>query len=216
MGLPRLDRGYWAKLAAGHTLKHPGIPADAVAHPEELRQQLERFAMYEQFPKQYLAGMMSAIIRSPEGRKRIDDYVKIGLRTPPDVGISMLMMDFIAKDRRAALARFNRPALSATASIEGIGIEKGGVLVKSLLDRASVRRRSRARKASGRIDPQSSGPALPRPRLLNDSHESPNVSPGVRIDFYAAAHSGERRTESERSGRRPSSHVSETRWPARL
>ncbi len=100
-------------------------PADAVAHPGELQQQLERFAMYEQFPKQYLAGMMNAIIRSPEGRKRIDDYVNIGLRTPPDVGITMLMMDFIAKDRRAALAKFNRPALIiASAQSEEIEAQR--------------------------------------------------------------------------------------------
>lgn len=90
--------------------------ADAVSRPQELRQQLERMAIYQQYPKQYLNGMMNAIIRSPEGRKRIDEYVAIGLNTPPDLGIGMLLMDFIAYDRRATLAAFNRPTLVIAAS----------------------------------------------------------------------------------------------------
>jgi non-heme chloroperoxidase len=63
--------------------------------------------------------MMNAIIQSPEGRKRIDEYVRIGLRTPPDLGVSMLIMDFIAYDRRAALAKFNRPTLIVAAARSG-------------------------------------------------------------------------------------------------
>jgi len=104
---------------AGYVLVDSSVgagPAPLVAHPDQLREQLERFAIYEQFPRQYLEGMMNAIIRTPEGRKRIDEYVKIGLRTPPDLGMTMLMMDFIAIDRRPALAKFNRPALIIAAA----------------------------------------------------------------------------------------------------
>jgi len=90
--------------------------AEAVAHPQALQQQLERLAIYEAYPRQYLEGMMKAIIRSQDGRKRIDELVKIGLRTPPDLGITMLLMDFIARDRRAALAKFNRPTLIIAAA----------------------------------------------------------------------------------------------------
>jgi len=42
--------------------------------------------------------------------------VKIGLHTPADLGITMLLMDFIARDRRAALAKFNRPTLIIAAA----------------------------------------------------------------------------------------------------
>ena len=85
--------------------------AHAVQRPQQLKQQLERLAIYARYPKQYLRGMMEAIIRSPEGRERIDEFVAIGLRTPPDLGIGMLVMDFIAYDRRPTLEAFNRPTL---------------------------------------------------------------------------------------------------------
>jgi microsomal epoxide hydrolase len=104
---------------AGYVLVDSPVSAGAagsVAHPEALREQLERLSLYEQYPRQYLDGMMNAIIRSPEGRRRIGELVEIGLRTPPDLGIAMLAMDFIARDRRAALAKFNRPTLIIAAA----------------------------------------------------------------------------------------------------
>lgn len=94
-------------------------PAAAVERPAQLQQLLERLAFYQQHPRQYLQGMMEAIIRSPAGRRRIDEYVDTGLRTPPDIGIAMLLMDFIAIDRRPALARFDRPTLVIAAASSG-------------------------------------------------------------------------------------------------
>ena len=93
--------------------------AAAVARPELLKGLLERLVLYQEHQKEYLQGMMNAIIQSPEGRQRIDEYVQIGLRTPPDLGVSMLMMDFVAYDRRAALAKFNRPTLIIAAAQSG-------------------------------------------------------------------------------------------------
>jgi pimeloyl-ACP methyl ester carboxylesterase len=93
--------------------------AAAVARPELLKGLLERLVLYQEHQKEYLHGMMNAIIQSPEGRKRIDEYVQIGLRTPPDLGVSMLMMDFVAYDRRATLAKFNRPTLIVAAAQSG-------------------------------------------------------------------------------------------------
>jgi non-heme chloroperoxidase len=91
-------------------------PAASVSRPDELKQTLERLAIYQRYPKEYLRGMMNAIIRSPQARERIDEYVAIGLRTPPDLGIGMLVMDFVAVDRRPALAKFNRPTLVIAAA----------------------------------------------------------------------------------------------------
>lgn len=99
-------------------------PAEAVRQPENLGQQLARFAIYERYPKEYLQGMMEAIIRSPAGRAHIDEYVTIGLRTPPDLGISMLIMDFLAVDRRAALESFNRPTLVIAAQSGDVETQK--------------------------------------------------------------------------------------------
>lgn len=90
--------------------------ADSVSRPDALKQQLEMMVIYQQHQAEYLHGMMNAIIRSPEGRKRIGEFVEIGLNTPPDLGISMLVMDFIAYDRRPALAKFNRPTLIIAAA----------------------------------------------------------------------------------------------------
>lgn len=89
--------------------------AAAVASPESLKLLLERLELYGRYPKEYLRGMMAAIIRTPEGRARVDELVELGLRTPPDIGISMLLMDFIIVDRRAALKKFNRPTLVIAA-----------------------------------------------------------------------------------------------------
>ncbi len=93
----------------------PG-PASAVAQPQALEQQLGRLALYEQHPREYLQGMMNAIIQSPEGRKQIDALLPISLRTPPDIGITMLLMDFIAVDRRSALQSFRKPTLIIAAA----------------------------------------------------------------------------------------------------
>ena len=93
--------------------------AAAVAEPDKLKQQLERMAIYQQYPKEYLRGMMNAIIRSPQGKARIDELVELGLRTPPDIGMSMLMMDFIVIDRRPALKKFDRPTLVIAAAESG-------------------------------------------------------------------------------------------------
>jgi len=91
-------------------------PAVAVSKPQALQQQLERLALYEQHPREYIEGMMNAIIQTPEGRQQIDALVPISLHTPPDLGITMLLMDFIAVDRRPALAKFNRPTLVIAAA----------------------------------------------------------------------------------------------------
>jgi non-heme chloroperoxidase len=94
-------------------------PAAAVARPQDLQQQLERMATYQRYPREYLRGMLNAIIRSPQGREHIDEYVEAGLRTPPDLGVGMLLADFITVDRTPALARFNRPTLVIAAADAG-------------------------------------------------------------------------------------------------
>jgi pimeloyl-ACP methyl ester carboxylesterase len=105
---------------AGYVLVDAALGAGAaaaVAQPAALKQQLERLVVYQQHPKEYLEGMMNAIIQSPEGRSRIAEYIETGLRTPPDLGISMLLVDIIAYDRRPALASFDRPTLIIASAV---------------------------------------------------------------------------------------------------
>jgi non-heme chloroperoxidase len=107
---------------AGYVLVDSAVgagPAAAVAQPEQLRQQLERIALYSQYQRQYLRGMMTAIMHSAKARERIDEFVEIGLRTPPDLGIGMLVLDFLAVDRRGSLDKFNRPTLVIAAAQSG-------------------------------------------------------------------------------------------------
>lgn len=107
---------------AGYVLVDSAIgagPAAAVARPDQLKEQLERLALYSNYQRQYLRGMLNAIIRSPQARQRIDEFVEIGLATPPDLGISMLMLDFIAVDRRGTMEKFNRPTLVIAAADSG-------------------------------------------------------------------------------------------------
>jgi microsomal epoxide hydrolase len=107
---------------AGYVLVDSAVsagPAASVAQPEQLRQQLERMAIYGRYQKEYLKGMMNAIIQSPHGRARIDEFVELGMRTPPDIGISMLMNDFVLTDRRPTLAKFDRPTLVVASAQSG-------------------------------------------------------------------------------------------------
>ncbi|MEO7390608.1 MAG: alpha/beta hydrolase [Ramlibacter sp.] len=94
-------------------------PAAAVANQAGLKQELERLALYQRYPRDYLRGMMNAIIASPGGKARIDELVELSLRTPPDIGITMLIMDFIAIDRRPALPKFDRPTLVIASAESG-------------------------------------------------------------------------------------------------
>ncbi len=99
---------------AGYVLVDAAVgagAADSVSHPEQLTGFLDRLSLYQRNQRAYLHGMFEAIISAPAARTRIDAYVDAGMRTPPDLGISMLLMDFVAYDRRAALDRFDRPTL---------------------------------------------------------------------------------------------------------
>ena len=104
---------------AGYVLVDAAIASGAAGwtdRPKALQEQLESLALYERHPNEYLHGMLNAIIQSADGRKRIEEYARLGLRTPPDIGITMLLMDFIAYDRRPAIASFNRPTLIIAAA----------------------------------------------------------------------------------------------------
>lgn len=111
---------------AGYVLVDAAVSAGpAEIPPADLKEELGRLGVYARYPREYLRGMMNAIIRSPAAKARIDEYVEAGLRTPPDLGVAMLVTDFLAIDRRPTLAKFNRPTLViAAASADDAGPQR--------------------------------------------------------------------------------------------
>jgi non-heme chloroperoxidase len=72
---------------------------------------LRGIGLYSRSPRAYSDGMMHAIISapaSPELFKHLDDE---SLKTPVDIGISMLIQDLFVTDRRPALKKFDKPTL---------------------------------------------------------------------------------------------------------
>ena len=119
---------------AGYVLVDATVSAGAeaaAAQPAALKQQLERMGLYARYPREYLKGMLGAIIASPEGKARIDELAELGLRTPPDLGLGMLLTDFMVIDRRPALKKFNRPTL-VIASAQADDLEEQRAMARQI------------------------------------------------------------------------------------
>lgn len=85
-------------------------------HPNAARAILGRMALYASSPRDYLQGMMQAIFRKPLSAEEMHRMVEGSLRTPASTGIAMLTMDMFAVDRRAILAKFDKPTLIVAAA----------------------------------------------------------------------------------------------------
>jgi microsomal epoxide hydrolase len=55
--------------------------------------------------------MMRAIISKPESDGAIDQLVTTGMKTPPDVGVAMLVADMFGVNRMPAAKKINCPTL---------------------------------------------------------------------------------------------------------
>ncbi|HYY35779.1 MAG TPA: alpha/beta hydrolase, partial [Candidatus Binatia bacterium] len=60
---------------------------------------------------EYLGGMMRAIISKPQGDDAMKGLVSTGMKTPPDVGIGMLVADMFGVNRTPALKKIECPTL---------------------------------------------------------------------------------------------------------
>lgn len=88
-----------------------GGPADLDANREFVRGFLRRLPGYVEQPAQYAAGLVRSLFRKPHPELNIDAIIAHTRKTPVDTGVTMLVMDLLAVDRRPALARLDRPTL---------------------------------------------------------------------------------------------------------
>jgi len=105
---------YGTKDLAGIVLVDAAISDGAdgmAARPEETATQFKMFAVYQAHQNEYLHGMMGAIISKPQGNDAIERLVTTGMKTPPDVGVAMLVADMFGPNRTPALKKVDCPTL---------------------------------------------------------------------------------------------------------
>ena len=86
-------------------------PSDVTDNPAFVARVLKGIGVYSRDPRDYSAGMMRAIISRPGSASLIAALTEESLKTPPSVGISMLVQDLFTVDRRPILRKFDRPTL---------------------------------------------------------------------------------------------------------
>jgi pimeloyl-ACP methyl ester carboxylesterase len=79
--------------------------------PAAAARQFQLFDVYAKSPRDYLQGMLGAIIRKPQAPGVIDGLLDRSLRTPPAIGEAMVIDDLFGADRTGALAKFDKPTL---------------------------------------------------------------------------------------------------------
>jgi pimeloyl-ACP methyl ester carboxylesterase len=105
---------YGTKELAGIVLVDAAISDGAdgmAARPQETAEQFKMFAVYQAHQQEYLGGMMRAIISKPQSNDAIKGLVSTGMKTPPDVGVGMLIADMFGVNRTPALKKIECPTL---------------------------------------------------------------------------------------------------------
>ena len=86
-------------------------PDDVTLNPGFIKVIAAVMGAYAAHPADYTDGMMHAIISTPAPAQTFAELDAAAARTPPDVGISMLVQDLLAVDRRPDLRKFDGPTL---------------------------------------------------------------------------------------------------------
>jgi microsomal epoxide hydrolase len=105
---------YGTKEPSGIVLVDAAVSDGAdgmVARPQEAAGQFKMFAVYQAHQEEYLGGMMRAIISKPPSADAIDRLVSTGMKTPPDVGVGMLVADMFGVNRTSAVKKIDCPTL---------------------------------------------------------------------------------------------------------
>src|SRR5438477_8912008 len=98
-----------------------------VARAQETAAQFKMFAVYQAHQQEYLRGMMEAIISKPQPPGAIDRLVATGLKTPPTIGVAMLVADLFGVNRTAALKKIDCPTLIiASAKSDELARQQAG------------------------------------------------------------------------------------------
>src|SRR5436190_11323828 len=101
---------YGTKDLAGIVLVDAAISDGAegmATRPKETAEQFKMFAVYQAHQREYLAGMMHAIISKSPTDAAIEQLVSTGMKTPPDVGVAMLVADLFGVNRTPALKKMD-------------------------------------------------------------------------------------------------------------
>jgi pimeloyl-ACP methyl ester carboxylesterase len=110
---------YGTKELAGIVLVDAAISDGAdgmAARPQETAAQFKMFAVYQAHQREYLGGMMRAIISKPQSDDAIARLVDTGIKTPPDVGVGMLIADMFGVNRTPAIKKIDCPTLSIASA----------------------------------------------------------------------------------------------------
>ncbi len=102
------------KNVAGIVLVDAAISDGAngmAARPQETAAQFKMFAVYQAHQEEYLRGMMQAIISKPQSDGRTNQLVSTGMKTPPDIGVAMLIADMFGVNRTPAVKKIDCPTL---------------------------------------------------------------------------------------------------------
>jgi microsomal epoxide hydrolase len=105
---------YGTKELAGIVLVDAAVSDGAggmVARPQETAAQFKMFAVYQAHQREYLGGMMRAIISKPPSEAAIEGLVSTGMKTPADTGVAMLVADMFGVNRTSALQKIECPTL---------------------------------------------------------------------------------------------------------
>jgi len=105
---------YGTKDIAGIVLVDAAISDGAdgmAARSQETAAQFKMFAVYQAHQREYLGGMMRAIISKPPSDDVIEGLVSTGMKTPPDIGVAMLVADMFGVNRTPALKKIDCPTL---------------------------------------------------------------------------------------------------------
>ena len=86
-------------------------PSEIEENKEWTQQFLGMIAVYVNQPAEYSEGMVRWIFKKPHPELNLQEVIAHSRKTPVPIGVTMLMMDDYAVDRRPALAKIDRPTL---------------------------------------------------------------------------------------------------------
>jgi microsomal epoxide hydrolase len=85
--------------------------AEVTEHAAFAKVILSGIPRYESQPEDYSRGMVRSLFAQPHPDLDTARIVRSTMRTPPDIGIAMLVMDIFGADRRPPLAALDKPTL---------------------------------------------------------------------------------------------------------
>ena len=109
---------YGTSDLAGIVLVDAAVSAGAgsiVEEPKQAASQFGLFGTYLSDQAAYLRGMFRAIISKPQPTGVIENAIETAMKTPPSIGMSMLVSDMFTIDRTPALAKMDCPVLIIAA-----------------------------------------------------------------------------------------------------